>query len=479
MDTTTCIRQADWVVAWDAGAGTHRYLRNADVAFTRDSIDFVGERYTGPCGEEIDGTRRCVIPGLVNIHCHPTSQPITRGVREEMGNACFYSSALYDRTGLWAVDDDGLISGAKVALAELLRSGVTTVIDYPQRIPPGWLDLLAGSGMRVFAAPGFRDARWVVEGGSRLGYEWDEDDGRRQMETALTLVEEADQHPSSRLSGVVAPAQVDTCTERTLQESHRVAQSRGCMWQIHASQSLTEFHEMTQRHGATPVQWLHALGVLDERSTIGHCIFIDEHPWTHWSTREDLHLLAKTGTTVAHCPVVFSRYGQSMHSLGKYLRAGVNIGIGCDTAPHNMLEEMRAALTVSRAAAGQMHDLLTAQVFHAATIGGARAFARDDIGRIAPGAKADLVLLDLNNAYMRPARDPLRSLVYTAADRAVRDVYVDGVRVLADGEVMTMDIANALTRLEAAQQRAEAGVAGRDPQGRSALELSPLVLPCP
>jgi cytosine/adenosine deaminase-related metal-dependent hydrolase len=389
------------------------------------------------------------MPGLVNIHCHPTSQPITRGIREELGNPNFYSSALYDRTNLWAVDDDGLTCGAQVALGELLRSGVTTVIDYVQRIPPGWLDLLAGSGMRVYAAPGFRDAQWVVHGGSKLDYDWDETEGRRQMEEALALIDEANAHDSGRLKGVLAPAQIDTCTEKTL----------------------------TQRHGRTPVQWLNDIGVLGPMSTIGHCIFIDEHPWTHWATTDDLTILASSGTTVAHCPVVFSRYGQSMHSLGKYLRAGVHVGMGCDTAPHNMLEEMRAALILSRAAAGNMHDIQTTDVFNAVTIGGARAFGRDDIGRLAPGARSDLVLLDLNHPQMRPMRDPLRNLIYTAADRAVRDVYVDGVKVLDDGEVLSMDMPKAMAGLDAAQQRAEAGVPDRDPEGRSGLEVSPLVLP--
>jgi len=477
VTSTTCIRRAAWLVAWDETAACHRYLRDADLAFRDDRIDYVGPRYRGHCDEEIDGAGRLVLPGLVNIHCHPTSQPITRGVREEMGNPRFYSSALYDRTNLWAVDDQGLIDGARVALAELLASGVTTVLDYAQRIPPGWLELLADSGIRAFAAPSFRDAAWVVRGASRLGYEWDESAGRAERERAFELIEAADCHPSGRLSGVVAPAQVDTCTEQTLRESHRVARSRGCMWQVHAAQSLTEFHEMTQRHGCTPVQWLHAIGVLDERSTVGHGIFVDEHPWTHWASREDLHLLATSGASVAHCPLVFSRYGQAMHSLGGYLRAGINIGIGCDTAPHNMLEEMRSALIVSRLASGHMHDVDAAQVFHAATVGGARALGRDDLGRLAPGAKADVVLVDLEHRYMRPARDPLRNLIYTAADRAVRDVYVGGRQVLAGGEIRTLDLAQALAGLEAAQARAEAGVPSREPHGRTALDVSPLTLP--
>ncbi|MCG8542995.1 MAG: amidohydrolase family protein [Alphaproteobacteria bacterium] len=476
MPAVTCIRQADWVVAWDAAAGAHRYRRSQDVAFDSDGVVFVGDRFTGTVDEEVDGRDVCVMPGLVNVHCHPTNQPITRGVREEMGNPKFYNSALYDRTGLWAADDDGMIAGGAVAFGELLKSGVTTVIDYAGRVPEGWMDLLTQTGMRIFAAPAFRDAEWEVVGESKLDFEWDEARGKAAMEEALALVEQASAHPSGLMSGVVAPAQVDTCTAATLQESYRIACDKGLMWQTHAAQSLTEIHEMTQRHGKTPVQWLDDLGVLGPRTTLGHCIFTDAHEWTHWPIKGDLETLARTGTTVAHCPVVFSRYGQTMQSLGGYMRAGINIGIGTDTAPHNMLEEMRQALILSRVASGDMYDIATTEVFNAATIGGAKAYGRDDIGRLAVGAKADLVLLDLTNRYMRPMRDPLRNLIYTAADRAVRDVYIGGAKVVGDGEVLTLDIPAAVDRLEAAQRRAEAGVADRDPEGRPPTEISPLVL---
>ncbi len=476
MSRTTCIRDADWVVSWNAAKQRHQYLRGADVAFTDDRIDYVGPRHTGAVDDEIDGAGLMVMPGLVNIHCHPSNQPITRGVREELGNPSLYMSALYDRVGLWRSDDDGLLAGIEVAMGELLKSGVTTAIDFAAQAPGGWLDVLARSGMRVFAAPGFRDASWRVVDGSRLEYDWDERAGADAFDRAMALVDDIEGHPSGRLTGVIAPAQADTCTAETLRNSLRIAEDKNLMWQTHVAQSVVEFHEMTRRNGVTPIQWLHDIGVLGPRSTLAHGIFIDEHSWIHWHTRTDLRLLAESGATVAHCPLVFSRYGQKMESLGRYMRAGVHIGIGTDTAPHNMLEEMRQALVVSRLASGDIYDLTTADVFHAATIGGARAYGRDDIGRLAPGAKADVVLVDVTHPLMRPARDPLRNLVYTAAERAVRDVYVDGTKVVANGEVLTMDIPAALDRLDAAQRRAEAGVPGLEPEGRSGEEVSPLVL---
>ena len=102
---------------------------------------------------------------------------------------------------------------------------------------------------------------------------------------------------------------------------------------------------------------------------------------------------------------------------------------------------------------------------------------RDDLGRLAPGAKADIVVVDLADVTMQPARDPLRSLIYTAAERAVRDVYIDGRQVVADGTVLTLDRADAAGRLAEAQARMLSATPQHDWKGRGAEEVSPLSLP--
>jgi cytosine/adenosine deaminase-related metal-dependent hydrolase len=165
-----------------------------------------------------------------------------------------------------------------------------------------------------------------------------------------------------------------------------------------------------------------------------------------------------------------------LENFGKYRRAGVNLGIGTDTVPQNLMEEIRWATVLARIAAEDIRTTEMADVFHAATAGGARALLRDDIGRLEPGAKADLVLVDLNNPWMMPARDPLRSLIFHAADRAVRDVYVDGRQVVAGGRVLTLDRAGALARLTEAQRRMEVLVPERDERQRSSAEIAPLSL---
>ncbi len=171
---------------------------------------------------------------------------------------------------------------------------------------------------------------------------------------------------------------------------------------------------------------------------------------------------------------VFARRGVTMRDLGSYLRAGVNVGIGTDTYPHNMLEELRMAGIAARITAETPAAITTGEIFRAATLGGARLLGRSDIGRIAPGAKADLVLVDLTHPMMLPRREPLRSLVYSAAERAVRDVFIDGRHVVKDGRVLTMDYAAAAAGVEESQRRALAKASSLDWAGRSIDELAPM-----
>ncbi|MGH7006048.1 MAG: amidohydrolase family protein, partial [Alphaproteobacteria bacterium] len=150
------------------------------------------------------------------------------------------------------------------------------------------------------------------------------------------------------------------------------------------------------------------------------------------------------------------------------------VGLGTDVAPHNLIEEMRLAAVLSRVSARDIRAGSTTAVFNAATIGGATALGRPDLGRLAPGAKADLVLVDLTHPLMMPVRDPLRSLVFSAAERAVREVYIDGAQVVGEGRALTIDPMPALERLVVAQRRMEAAAPERDPRRRRSEEIAPL-----
>jgi len=475
--TTTLIRNAAWLVAWDAAAGGHVYRRNADIAFRDDRIVFVGPHFAEPAERVIDGGGVMVMPGLIDLHSHPEHEPAYRGIREEHGLRGMHMTGLYERSQAFSADDEAARSAcAEFAYCELLRSGVTSLVDIS---PPwdGWIDLFARSGLRGFLAPGFASARWRLANDHTLAYDWDEAAGRQRFAAALALIDEAARHASGRLSGIVSPMQIDTCTAELLRDARDAARERGIPYTVHVSQSVVEVEEMLRRHGKTPLAWADEIGILGPGTILGHALFLDTHSWVRWWTRDDLRLLGDSGTAVAHCPTPFARYGQIMENFGDYLHAGVTMGIGTDCAPHNLVEEMRKAAVLARIAARDIHSVSTADLFHAATVGGATALGRDDLGRLAPGMKADLVLVDLSCPQMQPARDPLRSFVYHAADRAVRDVFIDGRQAVAGGRVLTLDQEDAALRLAEAQRRIEAAVPRRDYLGRTAAEIAPLSLP--
>ena len=483
--TITLIRKADWAILWEPAAGRHAYRRGVDIVFEGERLIFTGPDYIGDADEVIEGAGRLVMPGLVNVHSHLLSENLGRGVTEEIANPALYMSAVADPKPVFLPGhsmDAGMAAAetmraaTRMAVRELLTSATTTIADLA--IPyDGWLDTLAETGIRAVAAPMYRSAAWVARTGYTVEYDWAEDDGRRAFEAAVGAMEAAAAHPSGRLSAMISPAQVDCCSEELLRDSLALAEARDWPLTLHTSQCVWDMLEMTRRHGITPVQWLAEIGVLTPRMILGHAIFLDHHSWITWHTTRDLELIAEAGASVAHCPLVFSRYGQMLESFGGYRRAGVNMALGTDTQPHNMLEEMRIAATLSRVAGRHAEDTNLDEVFHAATISGARALGRDDIGRLAPGAKADLVLVDLDHPAMRPARDPLRALVYSAADRAVEAVFVDGRAVVRDGVVLTIDAEATARTLEGAQAAGLESAAARDRLGRDAETLSPLSLP--
>lgn len=471
----TCIRRAAWVVAWDAERERHVYLNDADVAFAGGVVLQVGGHWPGVAAREIDGGGSIVLPGLVNIHCHPAQSPIFRGYVEEFGNPRLFYSSRHPFRQAFLPDADAQRASARFGLAELLAGGVTTVVDLSHAYP-GWIDLLAESGIRAVAAPMFRSAAWFTRTGQETEYAWADDLGEAAFAEAAEVMEAAERHPSGRISAMVSPAQVDTCTPELLKRAAELAARTGRPLHTHAAQSYAEFAGMTRRHDMTPVEWLHGLGFLGPRTILGHAVFTDEHPWILWPRRNDVRLLAESGTAVAHCPTVFLRDGSMLHDLGRYREAGINVAIGTDTHPQNMWEEMRTAELVARAAAGARHRCDTAQVFHAATVGAARVLGRGDLGRLARGMRADVVRCTLDHPAMQPLRDPLRNLVHVAAERAVRDVWVDGRQVVRDGTVLTIDAPAAARALSAEQARIAAAVPGLDPQGRSVDTLMPLSL---
>ncbi len=460
---TTRIRSAKWVIAWDGVAGEHRYLRDVDVVFHGSEIVHVGAAFEGRVDVDIDGDQVMVMPGLVSTHAHLTSAPFSTGLLEEVLDPMFGHSPMYTKKSPFWVSDvntpgrDGgrhYVAAMRHSLTQLLGGGVTTVVDI-QNTSDGdelWCESLSESGIRAYVAPSFQEAQWRTRHGRVLDYEWDQQAGSAGFERANLTLDLVGRFGDGRLSGMMFPAQVDTVGEGLMRECREEARTREIIWQTHCGQSVPEFREMVSRTGRTSIQWLADIGALDETALLGHAIYLDHHSSLAWHARDDLGILADSGAAIAHCPLTFSRWGTVLETFLTYRDAGVRITMGNDTGPVNMLEEIRCAFTQARVASNDPASISMSDVFLAATVGGADALGRTDIGRIETGAKADLVLVDLAHPRMQSCPDPLRALVFVAADRAVRDVYVDGRLVYADGNSTAYDANRASGDLNPAMQ---------------------------
>lgn len=478
----TLVRNASWAIVWDPDAGkdgAQVYRRDIDIRLKGGSISAImlgGSVKSRADDVVIDGRGLLVMPGLIDIHSHPSTEPAYRGIREDHGVPDQHMTGLFERSQAFNLDATGRRAATTMAYAEMLACGVTTVGDLS--VPyEGWTDVMRASGLRVYAAPGFSSARWGMSSQAVVTWRWDEAQGRKAFERAKVLLDEIERDPSGKLRGIVYPMQIDTVAEDLFREAYAYAEATNRPLMSHLAQAVVEVREMIRRHGVTPVEWAARTGLLSPRSTWGHCIFVDEHPEVRWHTRRDIAIMAETGMTVAHCPSPFARYGSALVDLAGYRARGVNVALGTDVAPHNLIEEMRTAIIAGRVASRDIRAADPAAALHAATIAGARALGRDDIGRISVGAKADLVLVDLGHPLMQPARDPLRSLVFHAADRAVQTVLIDGEVAFKDGKALGLDVAAAADTLAEAQARMLEATPRHDYAGRAAGAISPLSLP--
>jgi cytosine/adenosine deaminase-related metal-dependent hydrolase len=251
---------------------------------------------------------------------------------------------------------------------------------------------------------------------------------------------------------------IDYCREHSIEETLNLPDVRERV-------ELYKEHEAKGQPFITPA-------VLDARTILGHAIVVGGSSWTNYPSG-DVGIMAESGCSVAHAVWVFARRGVLMESFALYKAAGVNLSLGTDTNPQSVIEAMRWAAVCSKVVERNTEATTAADVFDAATLGGARALGRDDLGRIAPGVRADLVLWKGRSWGMTPLRDPVKNIVYNATAEDVDRVWVNGRLVVDGGGVLAADEGAILGALQAAGDRMWPRMGAHDWAGRGADLLSP------
>ncbi len=459
----------------------HRLLRDGVVVIEGRRIKHVGKTYRGEVNRWIDASDCLVMPGLINTHIHASSSPKDKSFLEDVGARHFYMSSLGENlTALgMSMRDEDRETFARYSLAECLLSGNTTVVEIGMVDGLGaerTVKIVGELGIRACEGPGITDGVWERTQGANIQTRWLVPEvGLKKLEGAEAFAKKYSGVLDGRLIPALYPDKVDTCSESLQRAVREKANELKIPVSIHAGQWVVEFQNMLRMYRRTPVEFLHDTGLLGPDLIIGHGWAIAGHPLVAYPPAGggDLQILAESGATVSHDPVVFAKRGNKMHSHTRYLRAGVNVSIGTDTAPQDMLNEMRFASYVSKLADWDCHSGSSREIFNSATLGGARGIGRIDLGRIAPGAFADIVIVKMSTMNMAPIRDPIKNLVNCAQRSDVEAVIVNGEVVVEEGRLLTVDA----ERLVRKVQKVAEGIWSRIPENHylewSADEVSP------
>lgn len=380
----------------------------------------------------IDASGLLLMPGLVNTHCH-AADSLFRGLVEDLPLEPWLRAVWKAEAAI--LTPETVLLGGKLGFAELLLGGVTTVMDMFWH-PRQTVAAARAVGMRVSTGGIFFDFPGV-----------DHLDHAGRLAEARAFFEEfagaEDVIPAALPHGTytVGPAH--------LVEAKRLAEAHGALFCTHAAETKAEQADIAGRYGRSVIRHLDALGLLDPRTVLAHCVWLDD---------EEIAILARTGATVSHNPVSNLKLASGVARVPDLLAAGVRVTLGTDGAiSGNDLDlwmALRLAATLHRGVSLRADAVSTAQALRMATLAGAEALgAADRIGSLEPGKFADMILIDLARPHAAPMFDPATHIVFSTAKSDVRHVFVGGEQVVRDGVLTRLDLGETLAGVAALAPR--------------------------
>ena len=456
------------VIAWQSNQ--HGILENGVVVFEDNEILFVGDEYSGDVDTTIDATGRLIIPGLIDSHLHVTDTLYMKGYLEEVEPSTGaetgqnFSTLYRILPGVrHATDPKAQIVAAECAFAELVGSGSTTIVElgYDSEIGGGAdisvtervAEVAGEAGLRCYSGPRYRNQFYGEDLKGGVFYQDYPNRGIDRFESCVEFCRNWNGRYDDRLRTILAPGQIDTCDRKMLEDTRRNADELQVPIQIHAGQSKNELQRVLEVQKKTSVEVMTETGLLGPDFIIGHGQYLTADGDVSSMSEHEIAALRDSKTTVCHLPWTKARRGEVINSIQKYKDVGVRQCLGTDSYPFDMFNDMRFASIACKIVENSGVAGLAKDVFGMATVGGADALGRPDLGRLASGCKADIVFVRTDTPKATPLYDPFKFLVHAATGDDVDQVIVDGNTIVEGGEVLTIDVPKAIRQVNEASLR--------------------------
>lgn len=407
-------------------------IDNGGIAIKGDTILEIGtasklKKKYSDC-EHIDEEHGLIMPGLINTHTH-APMSLFRGLADDLPLMTWLQDHIFPIEA--KLTPEMVYHSTLLSLAEMIKSGTTSFCD---------MYLFAKEVAKATAQSGMRG--WIGE----VLYDFPSPN-YGELENGFVYVDEMfeqyQDHPLITIT--VDPHSVYTCSPELLQRTGALAHKKNSLWVIHLSENDMEVKGCLDQYGFTPVMHLENLGLLNDRVLAAHCVKLDE---------SEIDLLARRKISVSHCQESNMKLASGTSPVVSILEKGITLSLGTDgPASNNDVDLFSEMNTVAKIHKGILLDptVMTAeQTLHSATLEGAAALkAKEMIGTLAPGKKADLIVLDLNQPHMTPIYNVVSHLVYVASGADVIHSVIGGRVVMKDRELLTLDEKAILTKMNA------------------------------
>lgn len=485
QDAMDAVVKARFVLAHENDS--HQWLEDGWVAISEGVIAQVGSGSPPPSDRLLDLGDSVLTPGLIDLdalvdidHLILDAHHDSAHARELVGSVEYWRDR--PREMLTPSQRNTL---RKFGLAQLALHGVTSYMPIASEIHLRWneapdelralADLTEEWGLRGYLGPSYRSAVGAVSEGDRTFVERPEL-GEAGLDAALEFADELAERDSNLVKPVLLPCRIETLTPALMRRTAEEAGERGLLVRLHALQQPWEREVILARHGMTPLDLIEETGLLNDRLLVPHALWTDRRPELSGRDGVDLERLARAGVSVIHCPLTTFRYGDVLATFNDLREAGITMSLGTDSFPPDLIRGIDVGFHAGNVCHGHGSSSLSGYM-DAATLGGASALKRPDLGRLEPGASADMTAFALDDFRDGVVEDPLRTLVLNGSARNVTDTFVAGRHVVQNGAIPGVDLSALRSEAQELFALLREGYSVRDTERRAVEHLFPATFP--